>query len=288
MNYLSLFAFLLLVACSDTNTEATTSVAPEMPVSSYANRVAAAKERLGQTTEGQRIWQALEAHGGLENWYAKSPLHFRFNYQPDEGAGLDTRILNDYVNSRTVHTMVSDSSVRYGWDGNQAWLQPADANPGTSVRFWSLTPYYFVGLPFVLADEGIHFSTLEPLEWQENTYTPIKVTYGNGVGDAPDDYYVIYLNEQTNQLDALRYIVSYRGFFEDGQHLPEKLMTITEHITVDGMILPAGFQTRWWNDGKPSEVNTKVEVTEYAFHPQTSAAAFAMPTGAKVMEDEPK
>ncbi|PHI20781.1 hypothetical protein CEQ90_05295 [Lewinellaceae bacterium SD302] len=242
-----------------------------------------------QASEGGRlIAAAIEAHGGLEKWYTQTPLHFRFNYQPDEGAARDTRIMNDYLNSRAVHTMVSQPDVSYGWDGEKAWMSDTSANPGTSVRFWSLTPYYFEGLPFVLADEGINYEKLEPVEWQGTTYDLVKITYGEGVGDAPDDYYVIYVNPETKLVDALRYIVSYRGFFDDGKHLPEKLMTITEKTEVEGITLAKTYETRWWKGGEPSEVNTRVDVSEIAFRPDTDMSIFDMPSSAGVMNDLPK
>lgn len=252
----------------------------------FTQRIEDAQIRMNASPGGQLISAAIEAHGGLEKWYRQSPLFFRFNYQPlDKGEPRDTRILNDYVNSRAVHTMTSNPEVRYGWDGQQAWISDTSANPGTSVRFWSLTPYYFEGLPFVLADAGINYELLEPTEWQGTTYDLVKITYGENVGDAPDDYYVIYVNPETKLVDALRYIVSYQGFFDPGQHLPEKLMTITEKTSVDGITLAKTYETRWWNDGEPSEVNTRVEVSEIEFRPETEATAFDRPAGAGVFND---
>lgn len=288
MKYLSyLFLLAAFFACEPAAEMDTTSAVDETKVDApFAARIANAKQRMDASPGGQLIAAAIEVHGGLADWYSKTPLHFRFNYQPlDQGGPRDTRILNDYVNARAIHTMVSDPEVTYGWDGQQAWISDTSADPGTSVRFWALTPYYFEGLPFVLADEGINYELLEPTEWQGITYDLVKITYGENVGDAPDDYYVIYVNPRTKLVDALRYIVSYRGFFEEGKHLPEKLMTITEKDVVDGITLAKTYETRWWNGGEPSEVNTRVDVSEIEFRPETSMDIFKMPTGAGVIND---
>lgn len=283
-NVIYLFPLLLVMACepSSTTLEADSSLEPESP---YAKRATTAQQRMYASAGGQLVAAAIEAHGGLEKWYAQSPLHFRFHYQPlGEGSARDTRILNDYRSSRAIHELVTQPEVRYGWDGQQAWISDSTAEVGTDVRFWSLTPYYFEGLPFVLADPGINYELLEPTAWQGTTYDLVKITYNDGVGDAPEDHYVIYVNPETKRVDALRYVVTYAKFFPNGGHLPEKLMTITENTTVDGITLAKTYETRWWNDGQPSKVTTRVEVSELEFRPDALKTAFDVPAGAVVLD----
>ena len=242
---------------------------------------------MGSTPGGELVLRAINAHGGLDNWYAQSPLYYRFNYRPmDKDAQVrDSYILNDYVHARAVHQVANDRDVTYGFDGEDAWQNPADAELSISPRFWSLTPYYFVGLPFVLADEGINFELLDDRELDGQTYRTVKVTYAAGIGDADADYYILYIHPETGQLDALNYIVSYPGFFEDGKHLPEKLMRITGKTTVGGVTLPEGYLTSW--SDAPEESITTIEVSEYEFRPGTDPDAFDRPSGAKVMNDLP-
>ncbi len=253
-----------------------------------ADRIAAAYNRLKLDSAGAKVLSAIEAHGGLEAWYTNGPLYFHFNYQPlDDGSPRNTLIYNDYVGSRSVHYLATDTTQRFGFDGERAWSMTGERVAGMSPRFWSLTPYYFVGLPFVLADEGINFETLPDRIREGTTYNMIKVTFDTGTGDAPDDYYVLYLNSQTNQLDALRYIVSYPGYFPDGGHNPEKLMKITGKTKVDGITLPTGYDTFWWNDGEPTEKITDIQVTDYAFLPDLENVFFEMPDSAQIFNDLP-
>lgn len=111
----------------------------------YVDRVAA-EERLVAKPNGSKVLAAINAHGGLEDWYANSPLYFHFDYRPEPGSlARDTYVLNDYVNSRAVHQLAVDPDQTFGFDGTDAW---------------SLTLYYFVGLSFVPADTGINFEAL--------------------------------------------------------------------------------------------------------------------------------
>jgi hypothetical protein len=62
--------------------------------------------------------------------------------------------LVDTWSSRAVHTLAADSSVSFGWTGSEAWVRPAGAEVPTTPRFWALTPYGYVSIPFVFADPG--------------------------------------------------------------------------------------------------------------------------------------
>jgi hypothetical protein len=276
----------LFFACTPPEVDAEKSTAEVTSTSEqpFANRISAAEARLRTSEAGQLILASINAHGGLKKWYNQSPLYYHFNYRPVGDATVrDSYILNDYVNARAVHQSADQKGISYGFDGKNAWQSPADSTPTVSPRFWSLTPYYFVGLPFVLADEGILFDQLEDETLDGVDYQRVKITYAEGTGDADDDYYILYLNPETKQVDALNYIVSYPGFFENGKHLPEKLMRITDKKAVDGIILPTGYGTYWSN--KPEEVITRITVSDHEFRPETKGEAFAVPLDAKLVND---
>ncbi len=282
---LFLLPFLIFTACeSSPSAPIAEETAAAEAGSPYADRVADAEDRLQKSAASQLILAAINAHGGLEKWYAQSPLYYRFNYQPTEKDKTirDSYILNDYVNARAVHQSADQEGMNYGFDGKEAWKLPADADLSVNARFWSLTPYYFVGLPFVLADEGIFFEQLEDADWEGTSYHRVKVTYGEGIGDADQDYYVLWLHPETRQMDALNYIVSYSDFFPDGGHLPEKFMVLNGKTTVDGITLPTGYTTRW--SDKPTEVITNITVSDYSFKPDTAEEAFDKPTAAAIVE----
>lgn len=285
-NLFPILFLLLFVACEPADApvqESATAVAE--PSSPFSGRIEAATKRLSATEAGGLVLEAINAHGGLEKWYAQSPLYYRFNYRPvaKDQTVRDSYILNDYVNARAVHESADQEGMTYGFDGEDAWKHPAGADLSVGPRFWSLTPYYFVGLPFVLADEGINFERLPDAELGGTSYHKVKVTYEAGTGDADEDYYVLWLNPDTKQMDALNYIVSYPGFFPDGGHLPEKLMVLSGKTTIDGITLPTGYTTRW--SEKPDEVITNITVSDYDFRPETKDDAFARPADAEVVND---
>jgi hypothetical protein len=249
-------------------------------------RVKASKTRLNESDGGRLVWKAIEAHGGLEAWLGSGPLYFRFNYRPLGGRSPnDTYQTVDPWNSVARHQVAPDKSVEFGWDGEKAWVHPPDGETPTNPRFWALTPYYFVGMPFVLADPGVEFETLPDAQFEGQTYNVVKVTFRTGTGDAPDDFYVLYLHPETHELDALRYIVTYPGFFPDGGHSPEKLMSYDGALKAGGLQFAESHRTFKFDPetGKIGEKVTEVTVTDLEFRPDTPADYFAPPEGARLI-----
>jgi hypothetical protein len=287
-----------------TTTAAEGSPAPEgppaagpIPESWVDDRYTKAKERLEASEGGALIWAAIEAQGGLRPWLSSGTIGFEFDYQPygQPERRMHTKQRVDLWRARAVHQEVedeaSDAEARFGWNGEVAWITPSkDAFPITP-RFWALTPYYFVGIPFVLADPGTRFERLDDAELDGKTWNLVKVTFSDGTGDAPDDYYIVYLDPDSHALHALRYVVSYPGFegvmFEEGGHTPETLMRYTEPTQVDGLGFHRRLDTWKWNadDGVPGDPRVKVEVGDHRLGFEVPAADFAPPEGAVVLEE---
>lgn len=249
-------------------------------------RVTEANERLARSEAGALVRRAIDAHGGLRAYFTNGALRFRFRYAPlGERAPIDTVQTIDTWSARAVHHLTDQPEVRFGWDGDVAWLTPADAQVPTNPRFWALTPYYFVGVPFVFADPGVQLERIEPEVFEERTYERVRVTFGDDVGDAPDDYYILLVEAATGRVGGVRYIVSYPGFFPDGGHSPEKLMIYDGAQEVAGITFPQTFRTFALDeDGKPSERVTDSTLTDVAFEGAVDDARFAPPEGAAIIE----
>ena len=294
---LGLFLVLGLVSCKDTSKKTadsnieTTSVASEydIPTSWIQKRVDAANKRLTASEAGKVLWNAMEAHGGLSKWYSNGYFSLRFNYQPLSGKGIrDSYQTIDTWNNKSRHNSISDPSSIFGWDGKEAWIKAKDSTSFTyDTQFWALTPLYFSGHPFVLDGEGVNLELLEDLEFQGELHKAIKATYEAGVGSAPDDYYVLYINAKTNLVNAVKYIVSYPEYFPNGGHAPEKTTVIQGTTIVDGIVLATGFKTYWSTEDKGGlgEYITNITVSDMSFSPTVEDQFFSKPEGAEVLNN---
>lgn len=292
MNRIYFLAILVcLVSCSAPNEKE--AVQEEVSTLSIPNadwvadRVADAKTRLSSSEAGLLVWNAMEFHGGLTQWWSNGPLYFRFNYQPKSGTGTarDTYETADYWSSKTRHQRVSNANEEYGWDGEKAWHNPSTVEIPYNTRFWALTPYYFAGMPFVFADNGVKLVKEADIQYEGSPHHVVRVTYGDNVGDAPDDYYVLYINASTFRLAAIRYVVSYPGYFKNGGHSQEKLMTYEGQQTINGIIFPEKHRTLMWEaDGTAGKYVTDITLSDLEFRPKTDQSYFKMPEGSGVME----
>lgn len=289
-----LSVFAVIVSCKETPKsvdKATKEVAAESNVISYPDswvnsRVEKAKNRLNETEAGKIIWNAMEAHGGLDNWFANGPLTFRFNYQPLHGkTARDSYQTVDTWSNRAVHTSATDSSAKFGWTGEKAWVMAKDSTAfAYDTKFWALTPLWFVGHPFVLSGEGVNLELLEPTTFKDKDYNVVKVTFDAGTGDAPDDYYILYVNKESNKIAVMRYIVSYPEYFKDGGHAPEKFTEFIGEQKVDGITMPGGFKTYWTVEGnQPGEYITKIDFTDVSFENDLPKDFFDAPADAKIL-----
>ena len=257
-----------------------------LPTAWVDKRVTEAEQRMMPDSAGKKVWQSIEAHGGLRRWFENGALQFRFDYQPQNGGTRrNTFQTVDPWSARAVHQIgEGEEKVLFGWDGKNAWVSPDTAQIEINPRFWSTAPFYFLGLPFVLADDGIKYENLPAQEMDGKAFDLVKVTYEEGVGDAPDDFYVVYINQETKLMGALRYVVSYPEFFPNGGHSKEKIMKIIDLQAREGIKLPTGYHTYWWTDEGAGEHLTNVYVSELSFNRAIPLSYFEMPENARIQE----
>lgn len=250
-----------------------------------ASRAAEGRARLARTEAGRTVLAAIEAHGGLTRWFEGGALTFTYDYQPVKGARRSSRQTVDLVSSRAYHDISAPVRGRIGFDGRTAWhaLEEGESYP---ARFWALTPYYFVGMPFVLSDPGVHLALSEDdpgrAGFPKDTRV-VRVTFAPGTGDAPDDYYVLYLDGTTSRVLALRYVVSYAPFMKEGMsHTPEKLLVYEDYANHGGLEL-AGTQTFYaFGDGEKGPRVTRSTISGIEFPSVFDEAQIMVPAGAVI------
>jgi len=286
-------ALLITTSCKQENTTATPEVATvndnlaKVETSWITERVAKTEKRLNSTEAGKIVWQSMEAHGGLQRFFENGPLSFRFDYVPLDGS---TRRYTDETvdtwRNKAVHWNPEDTTQRFGWDGEKAWKQVTDSTAFPyDMRFWALTPYYLAGSPFILDGEGVQLERLEDKTFKNINYDVIKITFNEGTGDAPDDYYIIYVGKEDRKVAVVRYIVSYPKYFPNGGNSPEKLMEVQGTTIIDGIELPSGFHTHWLTeDQEAGEHITTIKIDQIRFDSEIEKSYFDVPVGAEIIE----
>lgn len=274
---------LLLTACRAGPPTAPASKPASQPAAAHAVRAAEARARLEASRAGRVVLSATEAHGGLDAWFAGEALAFQYDYRPVQGARRASTQTVDLLRSRVYHRFEAPTRGDIAFDGAQAWMRLEGAG-SFAGRFWALTPYYFVGMPFVLGDPGVQLTLLDedPTPAGLSDVDMVKVTFAPGTGDAPGDSYILYISRHTHLVQALRYVVTYAPFFEDKavKASPEKLL-VYDDLAPAGPLTLARRHTFYAFAGRHrGDEVANAEVSDVVYGAHFDEARLAMPEGA--------
>lgn len=130
------------------------------------------------------------------------------------------------------------------FDGERAWVVRPSGEPFPRARFHLLTWPYFISAPWKLGDPGVQLSPVDQRPLEGEMLPSARLTFERGVGDTPDDWYVVFADPETNELRALAYIVTYGTTVEEASEDPH-VATYEQFVEVEGMRVPS--LLRFWN-----------------------------------------
>ena len=137
------------------------------------------------------VQNVLDAHGGLSLWQSMGAI----KYEIEKEGGNEKQFIN--LSDRREKIIASDFTM--GYDGTNYWME-ADTSVKTDPIFYKNLMFYFYAMPFVLADEGIIYEEVDPLNFEGETYLGFKVSYKADVGASPEDEYFLYYDQQTKEM----------------------------------------------------------------------------------------
>ncbi len=228
------------------------------------------------------VMSSIEAHGGKDTWYGNGQLQFRWIYHmTDRGpkAIVDTTQTVDTKTLAAVHE-VTGKDIRFGINKGKAWITPKGSKHMPPPRFWALTPFYFIGIPFVFNDPNANFEKLDAMmEFEGAKYDQVKITYTPEAGDSPDDYYVLLIDPKTKLTKGAYYTVTSKLVAPNGPG-PAKFISLDNLKDVSGTKLASGHRTFKMVDGKITEQMRFTEVKDLKFLP-TGTVDLSIPEGAE-------
>ncbi len=236
------------------------------------------EENLDITTSiyPENISKVFKAHGGIDTWNTMQSLVFEMKLP--EGKEKTTTALK----SRT--SLIETEKFKIGFDGEHVWLKQEDslAYKGNAKFYYNLM-FYFYAMPFILADDGIIYENTEPLVFEGKSYPGIKISYESGIGESPEDEYVLYYDPETNKMAWLSYTVTY---FSKEKSKEFKFIKYSDWQTVAGVLLP---ETLIWYNYENNAPTTKrdegLKFTNIKLSSEKpNAELFKVPEGATLVE----
>ncbi|MEZ4803688.1 MAG: DUF6503 family protein [Gelidibacter sp.] len=197
----------------------------------------------------EHLVKIFDAHGGLDTWNTMRTLEF--SMQKPDGYEITTTDLKER------YSLVEMPKHTIGFDGESVWMKSSkgakyEGNP----KFYYNLMFYFYAMPFVLADDGIHYSEAQPLTFEGKTYPGIQISYNSGVGASSDDEYVLYYDADTHQMAWLAYTVTY---FTKEKSKEWHYINYNKWQQVEGLLLPETIT--WYNVENNVPTTAKNDVT---------------------------
>ncbi|WP_366184355.1 hypothetical protein [Flavobacterium ovatum] len=136
------------------------------------------------------------------------------------------------------------SKIIYNKD--QVFYSP-DVPSEKSVRFDAYTWAYFFMFPNKMSDGGTIWNPYENPATNKEQFETQKLTFESGIGDAPDDWYVVYSNTETHLIEQLAYIVTAKSKKEEAEKEPHGIQ-YKDFQTVNGIPIATKWQFCSWNE----------------------------------------
>ncbi len=216
----------------------------------------------------ESLTKVFKAHGGYEQWSTMKSL----SYTKAE----ESTITN--LQNRMIRIESPEQTI--GFDGQEVWVTPDTVDVGRA-RFYHNLFFYFYAMPFVVGDPGAIYENVEAKELDGKTYDGIKISYGENIGDAPDDNYIIWFDQQTGQMEWLMYTVTYRSGEPSDKY---SLIKYGNWNEFNGLLLPTTLQ--WFlYDGETVGESRGDAIAFQNIKITTEApeeTLFAMPEGAQI------
>ncbi|MFK7932890.1 MAG: hypothetical protein AB8G22_05230 [Saprospiraceae bacterium] len=270
--YFLTFFILLFTACQE-NKATTSNEVAELP-----------KVKVLETPKSQFVRQLEKAHH-VSDFQEKYALAFDIKLIWGGKPSLDATITST-TNSTKVRLDKADNTTNTTaiYDGEKVYFAPDSIDAG-GARFSIFTWQYFVMAPFKFSDPGTNWQmlgmrNLEP----DQPLDAAKLTFGDGVGDAPDDWYIAFKSPNTNLTEGMAYIVT--GGTRTQEEAEQKISAVTYHDyqEVDGIPIPMKMKF-WYYDMKIGLQDQKGEAEVSNVRFLTSAEAdFAVPENSKLLE----
>lgn len=233
-----------------------------------------------QSEARQIVKKMIVAHGGLERWKSAPTVSFEDRLlTPGASSPLVSRVTVEQ-GRRRAYLDYPDSGMRLGWDGERAWSE--NWTHPYPPRFMALLNYYFANLPWLTMDSGVRLGEPGTARlWDDPTeYATIRMTFEEGVGDTPDDYYLLYIHPTTHQLKAVEYVVTYAAILPEGvKASPPNVVVYETYGKVDGLTVPTRYTIYAKKD---RSVQVAWEIRDWSFSKPFDTARLMMPEGAVV------
>jgi len=197
-------------------------------------------------TSSSALAPTLEAHGGLERFRSRR----QFAYTMD-GFPLSPQMAKRNRSTVDLHrrfNRIDGDGFVVGFDGAAAWSTPGPDAAGLPSRFVTLGSFYFIGMPFVFADEGVTVTAAGTQTFRGKPYRVLHVSYDRGTGYTSKDDYNVFVDPRTDRVALINHSVT------ENPDIDRVTWVFDRWQRVDGLLVPSQMTFfAGWNPEDPGD-----------------------------------
>ncbi|MFD1095313.1 DUF6503 family protein [Salegentibacter chungangensis] len=278
-NLLSLLIILSFLACKE-STEKKGAEGPEQPEEKNIPAEPGNGIGDGAVSPAVAFATSIEQAHNKKEFRTREAVAFDISLRFGGKERLNGRI-SMLTNSGKVRLEKADGTSLI-YDGSNVYMSPKAADE-KGARFDMFTWQYFFAMPFKLTDPGTNWELMGKTRFKDSLRETAKLTFGENIGDAPDDWYVVYKDEKTGRLKAAAYIVTFNKDQSEAEKNPHAIV-YKDYKTINQV----PFATLWsfhnWSEenGIEDEIGSARISNIQFFDP--SVSFFEKPEDAKIIE----
>lgn len=237
--------------------------------------------QLVETTSNDFVRSIESAHQmDIYNNYAAYSFDIELYFGGNESLKASITSLG---NSGKIKLVKNTGEIVY-FDGKDVFLSTSSENY-PSARFDIHTWQYFFGVPYKLSDPGVKWDDMGKMPYNSVSYPVQKLSFNAGIGDAPDDWYMVYSNPENNLLNAMAYIVTYSRPQEEAEKRPSSIV-YQDFKEVQGIPVAQTWRFCVWDEGTGPQFDKEkgyAVIKNVVFH-ENAEGMFDMPEGLTKIE----
>ncbi|SDS30147.1 hypothetical protein SAMN04487764_1906 [Gillisia sp. Hel1_33_143] len=188
--------------------------------------------------------QSIENTHNKSAWNDHTAVAFDINLKFGGSERLNAKITS-LTNSSKIR-IDKENGDKLVYDGAEVFLCPQTA-VDKGARFDMFTWQYFFAMPFKLTDPGTNWESMPTRKQDSMEYPTGRLTFGDNIGDAPDDWYIIYQNPKNNLLHAAAYVVTFGSELEKANENPHAIV-YSNYVKVDSVNMATHWDFHEWNE----------------------------------------
>lgn len=222
----------------------------------------------------------IESAHKKEEFLSKKTVSFDIDIFFGENQAFKGKVTT--LTDSTKIRMDMENGVSLIFDGEKVYQTPPDVEDAR-MRFHIFTWSYFFLFPYKLSDPGTLWNEYENNKLADKSFDTQKLTFEKGVGDSPDDWYIVYADPETNVLKYSSYIVTFFESKEEAEKDPHAI-EYSNYKEIKGIPISTHWEFWGWTEKKGLTDNLGyADLTNIEFV-DVEADFFSKPENSKIIE----